>query len=273
MSAPRVVIIGHVEWVTHALGTPPAPGHIADLSGAFAEPAGGGGVAAVAAARLGADVHLLTALGNDEAADASADDLTRRGVQVAAAPRNCPQTPVLTITEGDGERTIMVVGPRLQAREADGMHDHALADAMAAYYAGEDPHLLARARAAVANLVVTGRRIDDLVAAGVRADVVVASANDPDEDPSGLPPGLAPTWTVLTDGARGGTLVDRAGNRHAYAAAAAPAPVIDTYGCGDSFAAGITVGLARGLDIDDAIAVGAAAGAACATWRGGLGPA
>jgi ribokinase len=45
---------------------------------------------------------------------------------------------------------------------------------------------------------------------------------------------------------------------------------VDSYGCGDSFAAGLTVGLARGLELDEALAVGARCGAACLTGRGGL---
>ena len=272
MIAPRVVIVGHVEWVTHALGTLPARGHIADLTDPLGEPAGGGGVAAAAAARLGARVRLLTALGNDERARRAEAELTRRGIEIAAAQRDVPQTPALTIAHRDGERTIMVVGPRLQALAADRLHDAALGDAVAAYYTGEDPELLAHVRQSVATLVVSGRRITDLVAAGVRADVIVASRNDPAEDPSGIPAALAPSWTILTDGAEGGVIVTGAGARLPYPAVPPPGPVVDTYGCGDSFAAGVTVGLARGLDIGEAVAVGALAGAACATWRGGLGP-
>lgn len=272
MSAPRVVIVGHVEWVTHALGVLPARGHIADLSQPLSEPAGGGGVAAVAAARLGARAVLLTAMGNDDLALRSRGELADRGVHVVAAQRDEPQTPVLTVTEPDAERTIMVVGDRLQARARDQIHAAALEGAAAAYYTGEDPNLLLAVRQAVPVLVVTGRRAEDLVAAGVRADVVVASRNDPDEDPSGLLAHLAPGAVVLTDGARGGVITTADGHEVAYAAAAPPAPVVDTYGCGDTFAAGLTVGLARRLPLADAVARAAAAGAECATWRGGIGP-
>ena len=272
MSAPRVVIVGHVEWVTHALGRLPARGHIADQRGAFGEPAGGGGGAAVAAARLGAHTTLVTALGGDAAAQTAAQVLAARGVELTAAARAAAQTPVLTITEPDGERTIMVIGERLQARVDDGLHLTVATGSGAAYYTGEDAALLSEIRARVPLLVVTARRLEDLVTAGVRADVVVGSANDPDEDPRGLPVGLTPAWTVLTDGARGGTVIAHDGTVRRYPAVAPSAPAIDSYGCGDTFAAGLTVGLARGLDIDGAIALGATAGAECATWRGGIGP-
>jgi len=271
--APRVVIVGHVEWVTHALGTLPGRGHIADLHSAFDEPAGGGGVAAAAAAREGADVTLVTALGRGSAADRALEVLTTRGVRVVAARRDAAQTPVLTITEPDGERTIMVVGQRLQARMDDAIHHAALHGAAAAYYTGEDPRLLADLRVSVGTLVVSARRLADIVAGDVRADVIVGSGNDPDENLGGLPDHLRPAWTVRTDGAAGGSVTHFSGHVTCYTATAPAGPVVDTYGCGDSFAAGLTVGLARGLDIEDAISVGARAGATCVTWRGGLGPA
>jgi len=272
VNAPRVVIVGHVEWVTHALGAVPGRGHIADLHDAFDEPAGGGGVAAAAAAREGAHATLVTALGRGGSADRAREMLVARGVHVVAAHRDAPQTPVLTVTEPDGERTIMVIGERLQARSDDQLHGSAFAGAAGAYYTGEDPELLASLRSAVPTLVVTGRRRADLVATGVRADVIVASVNDPDEDPRGLPAHLVPTWTVLTDGANGGSVRDSGGRVFTYPAVTPPGTVIDTYGCGDSFAGALTVGMARGGDIVAAIAAGAVAGAACATWRGGLGP-
>jgi ribokinase len=267
-----VAVVGHVEWVTHALGTLPARGHIADLGDPIGEPAGGGGVAACAAARLGAAVTLFTALGDDHAAERARQVLGERGVQVLGAARPGPQTPVLSITEPDGERTIMVVGSRMQPTAGDPLPWDLLAATDAAYYAGEDPGSLQLARQA-RHLVVTARRLDDLRAAGVRADVLVASANDPAEDPSGLPDALAPGAVILTDGRRGGTITERGGDPRRYDAADPPGSVVDSYGCGDSFAAGVTVGLARGLSLEDAVALGATIGAACTTWRGGIGPA
>jgi ribokinase len=53
-----------------------------------------------------------------------------------------------------------------------------------------------------------------------------------------------------------------------YGAATAPA-VVDTYGAGDSFAAALAYGLARGDDLGAALALAARAGAAVI---GGAGP-
>ena len=47
-----------------------------------------------------------------------------------------------------------------------------------------------------------------------------------------------------------------------------PAPVQDTYGCGDCFAAGLTFALAEGRSMEDAVALGARCGAAVLTGRG-----
>ena len=68
---------------------------------------------------------------------------------------------------------------------------------------------------------------------------------------------------ALTDGASGGTL-----DGERYAAATAR-PVVDTYGAGDSFAAALAFGLARGDDPHDAAELAARAGAAVI---GGAGP-
>lgn len=267
----RVVVVGHVEWVTHARGALPLRGHIADLAEPFDEPAGGGGVASCAAARMGAPTSLITALGADDHARAAREALEARGIAVHAARRAGAQTPVLCITEPDGERTIMVVGDRLQPRGDEALAWHCIDSAGAAYYTGEDPGALVHARVAAA-LVVSARRVDDVIAAGIVPDVLVGSARDPAEDPGRLPAHLAPAHVVLTEGAQGGRIVSRGSGEERFRAVPAPGRVVDTYGCGDSFAAGLTVGLARGLGIGDAAALGALAGAECATWRGGSGP-
>jgi len=46
---------------------------------------------------------------------------------------------------------------------------------------------------------------------------------------------------------------------------------VDSYGCGDSFAAGLTYGLGAGMDVADALALAARCGAVCLTGRGPYG--
>ncbi len=266
-----VGVVGHVEWVTHALGRVPAPGAIADLSEPFDEPAGGGAVAAAAVARVGGQALLFTAIGADLAAARGARVLADRGVEIVAATRPAPQTRVLSITDPGGERTIMVVGTRLQPTAADDLPWSRMPGLRAAYYAGEDPGALVHARAARC-LVLTGQRLSDAIAAGVRPDVVVASGADPDEDPWGLPGALAPEAIVLTDGPRGGTVHRPGTSVLRFAAVPPPGPIVDSYGCGDSFAGVLALALARGHALAEAVPLAATAAAACVTWRGGLGP-
>jgi sulfofructose kinase len=75
---------------------------------------------------------------------------------------------------------------------------------------------------------------------------------------------------VVTDGADGVWFRDseRADCRHQPSF---QVPVVDTTGCGDVFHGAYAVGLARGFDASERIRFAAAAGAICATGRGGRG--
>jgi ribokinase len=83
-----------------------------------------------------------------------------------------------------------------------------------------------------------------------------------------------PRLLVQTDGDAGGIFSDghrspnAAGRITRYEAAPLPGPLSDTYGCGDSFAGGLTYALAAGMPPDRAVAFAAACGASVATGRG-----
>ena len=123
-------------------------------------------------------------------------------------------------------------------------------------------------RAAPASSSSTVRAFDALLEAGVEVDAVVASAADATEqhDVGRIRP--PPRHVVLTEGARGGAYTSADGATGRWAAAAPPGPVVDAYGCGDAFAAGLTYGLAAGEDLADALALGARCGAHALTGRG-----
>ena len=269
MPVPRVAVVGHVEWVTHARGDVPQGGQIAHLVEAFDEPAGWGAVTAAQVARLGADCRFYTALSDDGFGEAGRQILAAHGVTVIAARRTEAQTRALTVVDESGERTILVTGARLSPRIDDQLPWAELSRCDGAFFTGDDPRTLIAARAA-RHLVVTSRRLASLIESGVQADVVVASATDPDEafDPALLP--IAPRAFVFTEGGRGGRIV--VGDRERrFEPASPPGPPVDAYGAGDSFAAGLTVGLARGLPLDEAVALAARCGATALTGRGGLG--
>ena len=81
-------------------------------------------------------------------------------------------------------------------------------------------------------------------------------------DPGDIEP--APALVVTTSGALGGWMQPGG----PFSAAPLPAPMEDTYGAGDSFAAGLTFALAQGLDPQDAVGFAARCGAAALTGRG-----
>jgi sugar/nucleoside kinase (ribokinase family) len=69
-------------------------------------------------------------------------------------------------------------------------------------------------------------------------------------------------------GKRGALLSCAAGEFIEIAAVKPPGPLVDTTGAGDAFYAGLLAGLARGIPVDQAARLGAAAGACCVTGLG-----
>jgi ribokinase len=138
------------------------------------------------------------------------------------------------------------------------------------YVTAADDDALRAARAARV-LVATPRTGTALATAGVPIDVLVASASDAGErlDVAALDP--RPRVLALTDGSRGGTWSAADGSSGRWDAAPLPGPAVDAFGCGDTFAAALTLALARGELLDGALAAAAAAGACCLTGRGPYG--
>ncbi len=94
----RVGVVGHVEWVQFAVvERVPAAGEIVHARESFFEPAGGGSVAAVQLRKLAGSALFLTALGDDDAAQAAERALRERfGVELFAAARP-PQPPAARV--------------------------------------------------------------------------------------------------------------------------------------------------------------------------------
>jgi ribokinase len=263
----RVAVVGHVEWIEFArVDHVPAAGEIVHASETWQAAGGGGAVAAVELVRLAGECLFLTALGDDERGHLVETELVEHGVRVAAASRPEPQRRGFVHVDAAGERTITVIGDRLGPRRSDALPWDELAGCDAVYFTAGDADALRAARAA-RQLVATTRARETLDAAGVALDALVASAKDAGEayDPGRLDP--PPRAVVLTEGAAGGSIV-AGGTTTRWHGAPLPGPVSDAYGAGDCFAAGLTYGLATGLPVAEAVAVGAKSGAACMTRRG-----
>jgi ribokinase len=263
----RVGVVGHVEWVDFAVVDHlPRPGEILEAPEAFHHAAGGGAVAAVQLARMAGGARFLTAVGDDTEGERALDELRAWGVDAHAAIRATSTRRAFTHLLGEGERTITVTGERLVPRGDDDLPWGALAQCDGIYFTGGDVAALQAARRARV-VVATPRGRDALATAGVEVDVLVASAGDAGEPTEGLPA----RRVVLTDGASGGRWTARDGTTGTWLAEEVPGAPVDTYGCGDTFAAALTLALAAGLSIDDALRFAARAGAWCLAGRGPYG--
>jgi ribokinase len=261
----EVAVVGHVEWVEFVrVEHMPRPGEIVHSLERWEEPAGGGAVAAVQLARLNGGVHFFTALGGDELGRRSREQLEGQGVTVHSPSLAEPQRRAFTHVDGDGERTITVLGQKLlPSGEHAEVPWELLGRCDAVFFVSGDVSALRAARRARV-LVATARELATLRRAGEQVDVLVGSGEDPGErfEPGELAP--APQTVVTTSGGLGGWI--RPGGP--FRAAPLAGPVEDAYGCGDCFAAGLTFGLAQRLAMEDAVALAAECGAAALTRRG-----
>ena len=261
----RVTVVGHVEWVEFArVERMPRPGEIVHSVETWEEAAGGGAVAAVQLAKLAGTATLFTALGGDELGRRSRTQLAEQHVTVRAMADAAPQRRAFCHVDDGGERTITVLGEKLRPSGGDSrLPWRELAGSDAVYFVSGDEEALRAARAARV-LVATARELPTLQGSGVRLDALVGSAEDEGElfRPGDLDP--APALVVTTSGPLGGW----AQPGGPFRPAPVRGPVMDTYGCGDAFAAGLTFGLARGDSVDDAIGLAARCGAAVLMGRG-----
>jgi ribokinase len=267
----RVAVVGHVEWIEFVHGDHvPAAGEIVHATAGFEEPAGGGAVAAVQLARMEGEAELFTALGNDEFGERTRGRLPELGVVVHPATREGPTRRGFTFLDAHGERTITTVGQRLEPRGEDPLPWERLEGADGVYVtAGDHAALHAARRTRV--LVASPRAGQVLADSSIELDALVYS--DRDELESAFARALEPRPRVLvaTRGADGGRFETADGGSGIWDAAPLPGPIADSYGCGDSFAAAFTCGLARGDGVEAALEVASEAGAACLTRRGPYG--
>jgi ribokinase len=262
----QVAVVGHVEWVDFvSVRRFPERGAVTPAEDAFTHAGGGAVVAAAVLADLGAEVDLFCALGHDANGARAAAELRDRGVNVHAAWRETPTRRVITLLERAGERTIVTIGERIQPHGQDDLDWARLDRAAAVYFTAGDADAARMARRARA-MTTTPRAREALTNSEVSVDALVYSAHDHDE--AHWAERLAPNarLLVVTEGGEGGHWRGQCSGR--WKATELPGPRRDDYGCGDSFAAGFTFGLAEGLPIARAAEIGAERGALALTTVG-----
>ena len=266
--AIRVAVVGHTEWIEFVrVSHLPQAGEIIHGSAAWSEPGGGGAVAAVQLAKLAGGARFLTALGDDELGQRMRRELTELGVDVCAAVNAEAQRRAIVFIDDHGERTITVLGTRLSPAAQDPLPWGDLKGMDAIYLTAGDVQAVHHARRARV-LVATSRVLPLLASANVELDALVGSSKDPSERYSDGDLPLRPKLVVRTEGRAGGTFKVEGQPEQVFEAAPLPGPIKDLYGCGDSFAAGLTFGLGLGYSPREAIDVAARCGAAVATGRG-----
>ena len=267
MSEPltRTAVIGHVEW-THliALDNIPAQGQIVESAAWMELAAGGACAAAVQLVKLTGHCDFFTAVGDDHLGVQAVAQIEERGVTVHAARRPGPTRRALVLTDSTGERTIVVHGTRLFPRLDDRLPWELLNSADSVLFTAGDSAALHAARGA-ATLVVVARGVP--TALNVDVDAVVGSGEDI-EEVSALNPSNRARLVVATHGHSGGTFRTANGKERTFPASTITGQIVDRYGAGDSFAAGLTFALGLGRSPEEAVGIAARCGAAVLSGHG-----
>ena len=255
-SPPRLTVIGSInlDLVVQAERLPRAG---ETVSGArFARvPGGTGANQAVAAARLGADVAMVGAVGHDEHADAALAGLREADVEERWLVKEGPTGIALITVDATGETTIVVApGANAELRP----EDVAIGDADAVLCQQEIPaETVAYAAERAPRFFLNAAPARD---GAPDADLTVV--NQLELAALGSPTGLV----CVTHGAEGAVLVEDGEE----VARAVPPPVkaVDGTAAGDAFTACLVVSLLEGRAREEALRRACAAGALAASRFG-----
>ncbi len=240
------------------------------------EPGGKGANQAVAAARDGAKVVMVGAIGRDALAEDAVELMRASGVDTTRVARIKGTTGCAAICVDPAGRNLIAVasGANLTARQAQ-VPDDLLGPRTTVLLQGEvDPAetaaLILRARAAGARIVLNLAPAGPITRAVLKAlDVLVVNEHEAAwlAGHLGVAGGTAELHAALgidvvqTLGGDGVEAVTAAG---VFRVAGRPVAVVDTTGAGDCFTGVLAAGLDRGMKLTTALArANAAAGLAC----------
>lgn len=257
-AGPRLDVLGAINQdVVARVQRAPALGETVADGVLTHQPGGKGANQAAAAARLGASVRMLGAVGQDAAAEQMRDALRSAGVDVSAVQTADDATGTALITvDAAGENSIVVcpgANSRIDAERFE--RDPAVPVLAQLEVPGDVVDHLARTSTGLFALNVSpARELGSLLWDRVGLFIVNEG------EYAALPRLATASLVALTLGAEGAVLL-RGGVRVA-SAPSVPTSVVSTVGAGDAFAAALTVALLRGLDDETALRAACAVGAA-----------
>lgn len=251
-AAPSVIVVGSINVdLIASTARLPAPGETVGGGVLSRQPGGKGANQAVAAARLGATVRMVGAVGRDADGDWVLAGLAAAGIDTAAVARTDLATgTALIVVDEHGENQIAVcpganaavslAGSRLTAQDAVVTQLEIELEVVLELAAAHPGYLALNASPA--------RTLPpELVA---RADLVVVN----EAELAAMPELRDARQVAVTYGARGAALL-RSGTQVAWADAV-PVRAVSSVGAGDAFCAALVLALRSG--VPDADALGAA---------------
>lgn len=267
---PAVIVVGSVnmDLVFTGLAALPQPGETVPASAYRTLPGGKGANQASAAAGLGADVHLVACVGDDDLGDAALADLAARGVGLGHVGRTEGATGVAGVLIDRSGENVVIVAPGANA--ALGPDSVAAADP----FTGREVVVVACLEVPIETVLAWARvarehgwtfilnpaparelpnellDLTDIVTPNATELASLATAADL------VARGIRAV--VVTRGGEGVDVTTADGTEHVPPFAV---DVVDTTGAGDAFNGALAAALAEGQELRDAVAFAAAAGA------------
>lgn len=291
----RIVVVGSINADLIArVRVHPAPGETVIGQSMTVLAGGKGANQAVAAARLGADVTMIGAVGTDSFAAQATTGLRGAGVDLAALDVIQGETGVAMITVADDGENAIVVIPGANAsvdQRSVTRHESVIAEADVVVLQGEIPRegIEAAARVATGRVVLNLAPVVELDAAVLRlANPLVvneheargalallgqeASIGDEHAEVARALVASGVRSVVVTLGANGALVATRPdGAEGEIDVSAVPSPrvrAVDTTGAGDAFVGAMAYRLAAGDTLDQAAHLAVRVGAYAVTGHG-----
>ena len=259
--APSLCVVGSINLdIIATTDRLPGPGETVGGGVLSRQPGGKGGNQAAAAARLGAQVRMVAAVGGDEAGDQVVTALAGAGVRTKSIQRVREATgTALIVVDEHGQNQIAV---------CPGAND-ALDLAETEFDANEA--VLCQLEISLEIVLEAARRAPGFLAINAspsqpipdelrdRCDLVIVNETEAEQ----MPELTSAKILVITYGSEGASLL-----RQGQLVASVPSPkveVVNTVGAGDAFCAALVLALISGESDEEALRLACAVGAAAVT--------